>query len=133
MGLAGYTQSSGTGELTFSKFVVLIHCLSGDGRFKIESCKLSIFNDVDELVKLEHKDYFDDHLNGEIFRDFQSHRLSRTDRSSDLSFPCVKNKSKSIQDELLIQQFTNFTQIQGRPTTQRYILCFLSFLKLFEG
>ena len=44
--------------ITFSKFAVLIHCLSGEGRFKIESCKLSIFNDVNELVKLEHKECF---------------------------------------------------------------------------
>ena len=32
------------------------------------------------------------HLNGEILMDFQSLRISQTDRSADLSFPCVKNK-----------------------------------------
>ena len=45
-------------NLTFFKFAVLIHCLSREGRFKVESCKLSIFNDVNELVKLKHKECF---------------------------------------------------------------------------
>ena len=29
-----------------------------DSRFKIESCQVTILNTADELVKLEHKDWF---------------------------------------------------------------------------
>jgi len=38
-------------------FLILIHTLeaSSEGRVKIESCAVSVFNTVDELVKLEHK------------------------------------------------------------------------------
>ena len=32
----------------------------------------------------------------------------------------IKNQCQRIHDELLIHQYTNFTQIQGRPTTQKY-------------
>ena len=38
--------------------IILNHSLEAvcEGRFKIESCQVSIFNSVDEVVKLEHKD-----------------------------------------------------------------------------
>ena len=38
-----------------------------------------------------------------------------------VNYRAYQNQLKRIHDELLIQQFSNFTQIQGRPTTQRYI------------
>ena len=40
--------------------IILNHSLEAvsEGRFKIESCQVSIFNSVDEVVKLEHKDWF---------------------------------------------------------------------------
>ena len=41
------------------KLIVLVQSLEAlfEGQFKIESCKVGIFNTVDELVKLEHKDW----------------------------------------------------------------------------
>ena len=42
------------------QFFVLVHSSKAafEGSFKIETCHVSIFSTIDELVKLEHKDCF---------------------------------------------------------------------------